>query len=341
MDDTIKEKLDEALKDFASSYDEEKETNPWIKRMQTLPAYTLDVKRDGSDEYYRALTEAILAITKGDHGYIDYKDYKLYYSDTPSIKSISLKDGHKEYSYEIAFNCDALSFFCFEEYHSEDERMAYLDPENDLFEKTLALLDRQLEELDKGTWIKKKKKLDIYDFKDYSPENRRFKQTEWDSRVEEAENTLAFLMEEAHKRSKGHDFTEGDFEIISEVIRRMVFFADYGKRNSLVDLQGYIWFKWKPAAKRDQYIWRCMDEFGQGDLPDRLLDNCTIYYFLEDPQGWEAMAYLLPIVALAEMNEDYEPDDVKNEMLRVFDLIPENGYKERIEKLIEYDRKDI
>ncbi len=81
-----------------------------------------------------------------------------------------------------------------------------------------------------------------------------------------------------------------------------------------------------------------MTEFGQGDLPDRLLDNCSIYYFLDDPQGWEAMAYLLPIVALWEMCQDYDPDNVKNEMLRIFDLIPITGYRYKIEKLIEEDR---
>ena len=82
-----------------------------------------------------------------------------------------------------------------------------------------------------------------------------------------------------------------------------------------------------------------MDEFGQGDLPDRLVDNCATYYFPDDPQGFEALAYLLPIAALMSMCEDYDADQVKDGMLKVFDLIPDNGYSARLEKLIEEDRK--
>ena len=38
------------------------------------------------------------------------------------------------------------------------------------------------------------------------------------------------------------------------------------------------------------------------------------------------------------MCTDYDPDSVKNTMLKVFDLIPEGDYVERIEKYIAADR---
>ncbi len=332
------EELEEALRKMAESRDEEIDNDPWKKRCQSLQSYPLDVIRDGSDEYIKALTEAILAITGGDYGSIDYKGYKIYYNDTPHLSSISLNDGHAEYSYYVGFRCEALRGEYYEEYHSEEERKAYLDPENDLFENTLALLDKEIEELDEGKWIRNRKTLNIYDFKDYSPDPRKFKQIEWEDRNKDASDTFSFLIEDALMRAEGQTFTEDDFNIFADVIRRMVFFADYGKRNYLVNLQGLIWFEWKPRTKRDRYIWLCMDEFGQGDLPDRLLDNCTIYYFRDDPQSWEALAYLLPIAALWEMCHDYDPDNVKNVMLNAFSLIPEEGYRERIEKLIEEDR---
>ncbi len=332
------EELRQAMRSMALSAGEEKATDPWLMRYNTLPAYSLDAVRDGSDEYFNALTKAILAITSGNYGSIDYKGYKIYYIDSPQVRSISIKDSHKEYSYRVSFRCDALNVIHYEEYHSEDERRSFLNPENELFRKTLALLDKEIEELDKGEWIKKKKTLKIYDFKDYSPEKLRFKRIEWEDRVKEAADTLSFLMDDAHQRTRGVAFTEDHFEVFADVIRRMVFFADYGKRNDLVDLQGFILYEWKPKTKRNQYIWRCMNEFGQGDLPDNLLDNCALYYLIDDPQGWEAMAYLLPIVALAEMCQEYEPDNVKDDMLTVFDMIPEGGYRERIEKLIAEDR---
>ena len=145
-------------------------------------------------------------------------------------------------------------------------------------------------------------------------------------------------MEDAFSRANGIKYTKEDFDIFNDVVRRMVFFADYGKRNYLFRLQGLILYEWRPKTKRDLYIWHCMHEFGQGDLPDILLDNCTLYYFLDDPQGWEAVAYLLPIAALYEMCSDYEPDSVKDNMLKVFDVIPDDGYRERLERLIEEDR---
>ncbi len=332
------QEFEQAFRGMASSRDEEKQNNKWLKRYQSLQPYTLDVVRDGSDEYYKTLTEAILAITDGDCGYIDYKGYKIYYNDTPQVKSISLIDGHKEYSYWVGFCCDALAIESYEEYHSEDERRAFLDPENDLFEKTLALLDKKIEYLDEGKWIKRKKTLRINDFKDYTPDFLRFERISYDERNRQAAYTFSHLIEDARMRAKDLEFTEDDFNIFSDVIRRMVFFADYGKRNSLVDLQGLIWYEWKPKTKRDRYIWRCMNEFGQRDLPDRLLDKCAVYFYIDDPRGWEAMAYLLPIVTLWAMCDDYKPDNVKNGMLKVFDLVPDKGYKERIEKLIEEDR---
>ena len=332
------EELAEALRKMAELTDEEVGNNLWTQRSESLQSYPLDVIRDGSDEYIKALTEAILAITGVDYGSIDYKGYKIYYNDKPRINSLSLEDGHVEYSYNIGFHCDALNIESYEEYHSEEERKAYLDPESELFEKTLGLLDYEIGLLDEGKWLKKKKTLGIYNFKDYSPDARKFKRMEWEDRDNDASDTFSFLIEDALERANGMAFTEDDFNIFADVIRRMVFFADYGKRNYLVNLQGLIWFEWKPKTKRDRYIWLCMDEFGQGDLPDRLLDNCTIYYFRDNPQGWEALAYLLPIAALWEMCQDYDPDNVKNVMLNAFSLLPEEGYRERIEKLIEEDR---
>ncbi len=332
------EQMMEALRNFSAITDEETENDPRIIRYHTLGAYPLDVKRDGSDEYFRALTEAILAITDGDCGSIDYKGYRLYYTDTPHVKSYSLTDGSLEYSYEISFQCDAIRMFSCAEYHSEEERKAFLDPANELFEKTLALLDKQIERLDNGEWLKERKTLNIHDFRDYSGKERRFKKIEWEERDEDASHTISFLIDDALSRAKGSVFTQDDFEIFAGVIRRMVYFADYGKLNYLFELQGLILFQWKPKTKQDRYIWRCMNEFGQGDLPDRLLDNCTLYYFLENPKGWEAVANLLPIMALSRMCCQYEPDQVKNEMLQVFNLIPGKGYRERIEKLIEEDR---
>ena len=64
----------------------------------------------------------------------------------------------------------------------------------------------------------------------------------------------------------------------------------------------------EPVPARATGSENMMDEFGQGDLPNRLFDNCTLYYFLYDPQGWEAVAYLAPIMALWEMCHDYDPD---------------------------------
>ena len=139
-------------------------------------------------------------------------------------------------------------------------------------------------------------------------------------------------------RTKDLPFTEDDFNTLTDVIRRMVFFADYGKRYSMVELQGFIWYQWKPATKRDRYIWLCMDEFGQRDFPDRLINNCAIYYLVDDPQGWEAVAYLLPIIALMQMCNKYEPEDIKKLMMTVFDLVPNGDYRERTEELIAQDR---
>jgi len=334
------EDIKQAMRMMASLEEEEKANNPWIQRFHELPDYILDVVRDGSEEYISALTEAILAITNGCYGNIDYKGYKIYYNDTPHVRSISVADGHTEYSYEISFQCDALMAFSFEEYSSEDERKAFLDPENEAFQKTIALLDNVIEYLDDGTWIKKRKKLHIYDFKDYSPDFLKFKHIEWEDRDNMASETLSYLMDDALSRAKGLEFTEEDFMVLADVIRRMVYFADYGIRRDRCFLQGYIWYEWKPKTKRDRFIWRCMDEFGQGDLPDWLINNCTIYYLMDDPKGWEALAYILPITALWEMCTEYNPDSVKNTMFKVFDLIPKGDYVERIEKLIAADREN-
>ena len=332
------EELERAMRELAQDEDEAKSNDIWMSRYHDLPSYLLDVTRDGSDGYFAALTDAILAITKGDFGSIDYKGYKIIYTDTPHTKSISLEDGHKEYSYHICFRCEALMGEYYEEYHSEDERKAFMDPESDLFEKTIALLDKVIELLDNGTWIKEKKRLSISDFKDYSHVEFEFERIDWDTRNKKASDTFSYLLEDAAMRKTGLEYTENDFAVFADVIRRMTYFADYGKQNYLYALQGLIWFEWKPKTKKDRYIWHCMDEFGQGDLPDRLLDNCTLYYFIDDPKGWEALAYLLPIAALWEMCQEYDPDSVKEGMLKVFDLVPGDGYRERIEKLIEKDR---
>ena len=186
--------------------------------------------------------------------------------DSTRIKSISVIDDHVEYSYNISFQCEVLRGYEYEEYHSEDERKAYLDPESDLFHKTVELLDKEIEYLDEGIWIKNKKTLNIYDFKDYSYEEMRFEGKKWDEREIDSSSTFLYLMKHAFSQIEGLAFTEKDFNIFAEIIRRMVFFADYGKNSDfgLVDLQGYIWYDWKPETKRDRYIWRCMDEFGQG-----------------------------------------------------------------------------
>ena len=170
------EDMKKALRTMAASEDAERSENPWIKRKHELPVFTLDVIRDGSEKYYNALTDAILAITGGDYGSIDYKGYRIYYTDTPHIRSFSLIDGHKEYSYELSFQCDALSTFCYEKYNSEDERKAFLDPHNEMFRKTIGLLDKEISFLDDGKWIKERKKLNIYDFKDYSPKQLKLEQ---------------------------------------------------------------------------------------------------------------------------------------------------------------------
>lgn len=333
------EELREAVVNMSLLKEDEKANDPWLKRYHTLQSYKLDVVRDGSDEYFKTLTKAIVAITSGNYGSINYRGYKIYYTDSPHISSISMKDGNKEYGYEISFRSDGLNVFYSEEYNSEGERKAFLNPENELFKKTLALLDKEIEELDKGAWIKKKKTLRIKDFKDYTDEKLRFNRIEWEDRDRDAADTLSFLIDDAYKRTRGLTYTEDDFDVFADVIRRMVFFADYGKSHYLFGLQGFIRYQWKPKTKRNRYIWHCMHEFGQGDLPDILIDNCTIYYFLDDPQGWEAMAYLFPIVALGEMCREYEPDSVKDNMLRLFDMIPDGGYRERIERFIEEDRR--
>ncbi len=332
------EDMMKAMRSLALSVDERGSHDPWLDRYHTLPSYKLDVVRDDSDEYFKKLTEAITSLTKDNFGSIDYKGYKIYYNDTPQICGISLDDGHKEYCYYAGFHCEALMCEYYEEYHSEDERNAFLDPKKDLFKKTLALLDKEIEKLDEGKWIRKKNTLKLYDFRDYSPDILYPKTIKWDDRCRDASDTFSFLVEDALTRTKDMPYTEDDFEIFSDVIRRMVFFADYGKRNYLTKLQGFIWYKWKPKTKRNRYIWLCMHEFGQGDLPDRLLDNCSLYYFINDPHGWEALAYLIPIAALLEMCEDYEPNNVKKVLFKVFDLIPGSGYVERIENLIEEDR---
>ncbi len=162
------EKMAEAIESLGLLHDEEKKGDVWIKRYNELPSYPLDVVRDDSDTYIEALKNAIVAITKGEYGSVDYKGYKIYYDDTPHVKSVSVRDGHKEYLYMIRFHCDLLNMESYEEYHSEVERKAFLSPESHMFEKTIALLDRTIELLDDGIFIKKRKKLDIYDLKDHS-----------------------------------------------------------------------------------------------------------------------------------------------------------------------------
>ena len=142
------DKLANAMRNLAKLTDESEAKDPWRMRKLNLPAYKLDVVRDGSEEYLKALAEAILAITRGDYGCISYKGYEIYYTDTPQVESISLEDGHVNYWYRILFRCDALSVYKCEEYNSEDERKAFLDPSSDMFEKTVALLDKEIEFLD-------------------------------------------------------------------------------------------------------------------------------------------------------------------------------------------------
>ena len=332
-------KMAEALKSLGLFQDAEKDGDVWIKRYHELPSYQLDVVRDDSDTYIEALKNAIVAITQGDYGSIDYKGYKIYYDDTPHVSGVSVKDGHKEYMYMIRFHCDLLNMESYEEYHSDGEREAFLYPGSYLFEKTIGLLDRNLQHLDDGIFIKERKKLDIYNFKDYSFYKEGFANTEWDDREKSASETLSYLVEDAKMRFGGHEFTEDDFNVFSDIIRQMVFFADYGKRYGRYELEGFAMFKWKPKTKHDRYILRCMNEFEQPALPDELLDNCSLYYFMADPQGWEALAYVLPITALREMNYEYEPDDIKEIMLKALDLIPDDGYRERIEALIAEDRE--
>ena len=334
------EKIEEAFARMELYRDQGLVDDTWVKKNNERPAYTLDVIRDGSDKYIKALTKAIMAVTRGEYGYINYKGYKIYYSDKPHIKSTSLKDGHMEYFYWIRFLCDALSFLKTEEYHSEDERKAFLDPENALFEKTVALLDREIQELDEGKWIKKRKKLNVCDFKDYSSEGLRFKRIEWDEGIKSAFETFSYLIGDVVTRSEGCECTEEGFIVCADIIRRMVFFADYGKKTGMVKLEGLFRFEWEPKTEQDKYIKRCMEEFDQGGVPpDHLLDCWSLYYFLEDPKGWEAIAYILPIIALLEMCGNYEPDDVKDILFRMFfDRFPEDGYRERLEKLIEEDR---
>ncbi len=318
--------------------EEIKKSDSWIRRYRTLPALNLEVKRDDSDEYFKALKDALIAITSGDYGSIDYKGYQIYYTDTPQVSSISAVGGHVGYSYWITFHCDALRVGHYEEYHSEEERVAYLTPGNELFEKTLVLLDRFLQDLDDGTWIKKKNTLEIYDFKNYSSDATGFKKHNMEDRNKDANSTFMVLFDDAFKRAEGHGFSEKDFETIADVIRRMVFFADYGKRNYLFQLEGFVRYTWKPKSKLNKYIRRCMNKFGQGDQPDRLLDACAMYYYLYNPQAWEAVACILPLIALWEMCRDYDPDNVRDRMLDIFNFIPHDGYRERVAELVEGDR---
>ncbi len=328
----------EAMRWFSSLRDGEKENNTWIIRYRSLESFKLDANRDGSETYYRALKDALIAITIGDYGSLEYKGYKIYYSDTPVLSGISLGDGREKYRYQLGFHCDALSVEYYEEYNSDEERKAYIDPENELFDKTLELLDREIEALDEGIWIKEKKKLSIYDFKDYEGDNSRFKKIEWDDMEKDASETFTHLMNDAHMRSKDLPFTEADFEIFADVIRLMIFYADYGKRVSRCDLERFVLYEWKPKSERNCYIWQCMDLFDVYCIPDDLLDGCAIYYFIYDPQGWEAVACTIPILVLWKMCLDYDPDDLKNQILKYFDFIPGDGYRERIEMLIETDR---
>lgn len=331
-------KMAEALESLGLLHDDEKDGDIWIKRYNELPSYPLDVVRDNSKSYEEALKNAIIAITQGDYGSIDYKGYKIYYDDTPHVKSVSLRDGHKEYLYMIRFHCDLLNMESYEEYHSEEERIAFLSPDSLLFELTILLLDRTIELLDDGIFIKKRKKLDIYDLKDHSSYKEGFGKYDWDEGEKEASATISYLMNGAKKLTEGYDFTEDDFQVFSDLIRRMVFFADYGKQYDRCELERLVMFKWKPGTKHDRYIRRCMEEYFSGSLPNELADNCSLYYFLADPQGWEVLAYVLPIIALREMNYEYEPDDIKDILLKAFNLVPNEGYRERIEALIAEDR---
>ena len=116
------EEMEEALNILSDTYDEEEANDPDIQRYNSIGSYELDVVRDGSDEYFQALTDAIMALASGDHGSIDYRGYKIYYTSAPRLTGVSLKDGHREYRYDFSFHCDALSMFVCEEYHSEEAK---------------------------------------------------------------------------------------------------------------------------------------------------------------------------------------------------------------------------
>ena len=59
------------MRELAQDEDETKSNDIWMSRYHDLPSYLLDVTRDGGDGYLAALTDAILAVTKGDFGSID------------------------------------------------------------------------------------------------------------------------------------------------------------------------------------------------------------------------------------------------------------------------------
>lgn len=90
----------------------------------------------------------------------------------------------------------------------------------------MELLDKEIEYLDEGIWIKNKKTLNIYDFKEYSYEELRFEEKKWDKREIDSSSTFLYLMKHAFSQIEGLAFTEKDFNIFAEIIRRMVFFAD-------------------------------------------------------------------------------------------------------------------
>ena len=137
--------------------EEIRKENKWLKRLHMLPSFKFESKRDGSTQYKASLKEAVIAVTTGNFGSLEYKGYKLYYDDTPRVKSWSLDGKRIEYSYEVKFVCEALRLEQCEFYHSEEERRAYYDPENEeYFSKTMALLDARFELLDKGSWLKDK-----------------------------------------------------------------------------------------------------------------------------------------------------------------------------------------
>ena len=340
--DTPSPSSEEMFRGFEGMHSREKEIreqNEWLKRYHSLPSYAFKTERDGSEKYTKELKEALKAITKGEFGSVEYKGYKVYYDDTPRISSWSIDGKSFSYSYEIKFECEALSAGHCEKYESEEERVMFLDPENEeYFKKTLALLDAEFELLDDGTWIRKKKTLGITDFRDYDPSWVKFPQTSWEEADKEAADSLVRLLHDALERVNGVDFSEKEFLIISDTIRRMVYFADYGKRVGFIKLHGLIMFEWAPETKAERFIWKCMNEFGQGKIPNTLVDNCTVHYFLHDPKGWEALAYLLPIRALAGMCSGEEPDKIKDELLKCFEAVPGDGWKERTEEMIKADR---